>query len=98
MQKRLGKRADRCSIPLAPSDVVKTFFAVFHDACNLHDLCYSSLNAKRSDCDDWFYHNMMHSCYLPTEEGTQCGAPATCEAAAATFHTVACQSSWRIIF
>jgi len=52
--------ADGCSIPL--QGVKESIDTIFHSACDLHDLCYSSTNSKKDNCDDWFLHNMEQIC------------------------------------
>lgn len=85
-KKKWENRADGCSVPLASAEVTEALFGVFHDACNLHDLCYSSLDASRSKCDKWFCRNMIESCYLPTRLGTPQGVPILCQEAAVSFY------------
>ena len=80
------KRADGCSVPIVSSRVTEALFGVFHNACNLHDLCYSSLGVNKEKCDKWFHTNMIQSCSLPTKLGTPQGAPLLCKVAADIFY------------
>ena len=54
------RRAGGCSSPILRDSLN----AMFRDACNLHDLCYASLNASRDDCDSSFRWNMLQTCSL----------------------------------
>jgi hypothetical protein len=38
---------------------------VFHQSCNLHDLCYASKGPRKVECDIWFYQNMLATCAMP---------------------------------
>ena len=53
-------KPNKCSVPVP--GLKQILDRVFHHACTLHDLCYLSLNADRSDCDKWFYHNLKQIC------------------------------------
>jgi len=72
-------RADGCSIPV---DGVKEFIdTVFCGVCDLHDLCYSSTDAIKDDCDNWFLHNMLQICkhkgLFYTLSDSECAATAS---------------------
>ena len=56
------KKDNNCSVKV--TIVKKILDRVFHPACTLHDLCYSSLNATRHDCDKWFIHNLKEICSM----------------------------------
>jgi hypothetical protein len=58
-----SKRADGCSIPVPGLD--EMWNEVFHGACDLHDLCYSSSGHSQTNCDVWLLNNMLATCRLP---------------------------------
>ncbi len=58
-----AQRADGCSIPV--KGVKDVFNTVFHGACNLHDVCYSTPGNTKEECDKWLYQNMIETCTLP---------------------------------
>ena len=41
----------------------------FRDACNLHDLCYSTPGISKRHCDRWFWKNMQQTCALQGKSG-----------------------------
>ena len=56
-------RADGCSIPVP--GLKQVWSEVFHGACDLHDLCYSSCGNSKADCDSRLFKNMKATCSLP---------------------------------
>ena len=56
-------RADGCSIPVP--GLKDVWNEVFHQACNLHDLCYASPGHSQADCDERLFRNMVAICGSP---------------------------------
>lgn len=77
-------RMDGCSNPLKDPGTLM-YNDVFHQACNQHDVCYSTLGLRKEKCDIDFYMNMMFTCdnyYRGAENALQRGA---CKSAALTY-------------
>ncbi|MBT8420826.1 MAG: hypothetical protein KJO08_08210 [Gammaproteobacteria bacterium] len=53
------ERPDGCSVPV---DVPVLRGEFFRQACDAHDLCYSSPGHSRQVCDDWFLDHMLTLC------------------------------------
>jgi len=76
------KRGDGCSASIFKKGVDK----LFNQACNLHDMCYSTPGAEKSTCDFQFLKNTTEECNYYATLGTP---PAACyEVASAAYAAV----------
>jgi len=81
VSKGLAPTVDGCSfVPDGPMANLN-----FTPACNGHDRCYGTCNAKKSDCDTAFYNDMVAICI--NTYGPEAAATTTCKALAWTYAT-----------
>jgi hypothetical protein len=80
------RRADGCSSPIFKKDVD----SLFNEACNVHDMCYSTPGVSKSNCDSEFLNNMLVECSVHPAGGACSGIAAVAAAAV----SAAGKSAW----